>query len=147
MAFPFGKEQEHAGSFIADDLELTLGGAGGKGSLIQSANFTMTRQINMLYEIGSSQVYYVGNRRQGTCQMTRIVGGSADFKTLITTYGNMCEPKDLMLKAKGGTCGKSKGIQYNMKKATLNSMGMSVTAQDIVITESLGFMFADLDYE
>lgn len=145
MAIPFGKEQLHKGSFRADDLTLTLGGQGGDGALVQSANFTMTRQVNMLYEIGSTNVYYVGNRRNGTVQMSRIVGGSANFKTLVTEYGDMCKPKALTLEAKGG-CGGGQGVKYDMKSATLTQLGMSVTAQEIVITENLGFIFADLDY-
>jgi hypothetical protein len=37
-------------------------------------------------------------------------------------------------------------MNYKMLSATLNSLGASVTAQDIVVTESMGFMFVDLEY-
>lgn len=146
MAIPFGQEQKHSGSFRADDVELDLGGASGEKALVQSVQFTINRAINFLYEIGSTNVYYVGNRRQGQCQMSRVVGGSSSFGTLVSQYGDMCNPKDLTIRAKGGCGGASGGVTYTLKKATLNSMGASVTAQEIVINEQLGFVFADLDY-
>jgi hypothetical protein len=47
-----------------------------------------------------------------------------------------------------GTAGTTnqKSIKYSLKQATLTSVGASVTAQDVVVTENLGFMFLDLDY-
>jgi len=139
--------QKHNGSFRAEDLEMKFSTEGGPGALVQQINFTLTRQINTLYEIGSTNVYYVGNRRQGQAQLNRIVGGTANFKTLITDYGNMCAPKDVVLAAKASTCGKNQqAVTYTLKSATMTSIGASVTAQDIVITENLGFMFLDLDY-
>lgn len=144
MPSVFGQEQQHKNSFRAEDLKMTLAGADGDGALVQQVNFTLTRQVNLLYEIGSTNVYYVGNRRQGQCQMSRIVGGASNFKTLVTKYGDMCKPEDLTLTASAGCQGTP--VTYNLKKATLTQLGASVTAQDIVITENLGFIFTDLDY-
>jgi len=145
MANIFGQEQTHEGSFRADDLKLTFAGGGGSGALVQQANFTMTRQVNMLYEIGSTNVYYVGNRRQGQAQLNRVVGGSGSFRTLVSTYADMCNPDMLTLEARGGCGGAAGGVTYNLMEATLTQIGASVTAQDIVITENLGFIFADLE--
>jgi hypothetical protein len=101
----------------------------------------------MLYEIGSSNVYYVGNRRQGTAQFTRVVGGSASFMNLITTFGNLCKPQNLALSAKMAKCKENaKEVKYTLVDATLTQVGASVSAQDIVINEQLGFMFIDLYY-
>lgn len=145
MANYFGEEQLHRGSFRADDLKLVLPSGDGDGALVQQVNFTMTRQVNMLYEIGSTNVYYVGNRRQGQAQLQRVVGGSANFQALLQDYGDMCEPDMLTLEASGGCGGAGGGVTYNCMEATLTQVGASVTAQDIIITESLGFIFADLE--
>lgn len=145
MANIFGTEQTHEGSFRADDLKLTFAGGDGAGALVQQANFTLTRQVNMLYEIGSTNVYYVGNRRQGQAQLNRVVGGSGQFQQLVTTYADMCNPDMLTLEASGGCGGAAGGVTYNLMEATLTQIGASVTAQDIVITENLGFIFADLE--
>lgn len=145
MANIFGQEQTHEGSFRADDLKMTFGGGGGAGALVQQANFTLQRTVNFLYEIGSTNVYYVGNRRQGQAQLNRVVGGSGSFQTLLQTYGDMCEPEMISLEASGGCGGAGGGITYNLMEATLTQVGASVTAQEIIITENLGFVFADLE--
>lgn len=147
MANIFGSEQTHNGSFRADDLHMTFGGLGGPGALVQQANFTLTRNVSMLYEIGSTNVYYVGNRRQGQAQLNRIVGGKGNFKAMVDKFGNMCAPDIITLVASGGCAGVAGGgATYNLMEATLTTVGASVTAQEIVVTETLGFIFADLEY-
>jgi hypothetical protein len=146
MASPFGKEQQHKGTFRAEDLKMTFAGGSGDGALVQQANFTVNRTVNFLYEIGSNNIYYVGNRRQGQAQLVRVVGGSATFKTMVTKYGDMCNPADLTLEGSGGCGGVTVNVTYTLKKATLTSIGASVTAQEIVINENLGFICSDIDY-
>lgn len=153
MASPFAAGgnagQDVVGAFRAEDVTLDFGGTPAERMIVQSIQFTCTRSVNFLYEIGSAHVYYVGNRRQGQCQMTRVVGGSDAFKNLVCQYGNLCEPKDLTIKVEPkGTTGicLAGNVQYVLKQATLNSLGASVTANEIVINEQLGFIFADVDY-
>lgn len=160
-----GKDQFHNGSFRADDVQLNwtagglagaiagalgLGGGGKTGALVQSAQWTCQRTVNMLYEIGSTAVYYVGNRRQGQAQFTRVVAGSTAFKSLVTSFGNICAPQDLTIDAKQAACKGGTttggGVKYTLKSATLTSVGANVNANDIVINEQLGFMFVDLYY-
>lgn len=143
MANIFGQEQTHEGSFRAEDLKMTFGGGGGAGALVQSANFTVQRTVNFLYEIGSTNVYYVGNRRQGQAQLSRVVGGSSGMSALLEQYGDMCNPEMISLEATGGCEGG--GVTYNLMEATLSQVGASVTAQEIIITENLAFVFADLE--
>lgn len=145
MPASFGNKQTHVGSFRAEDLTLTLGGQ--QAVLVQQVQFTCNRTVNMLYEIGSNNVYYVGNRRQGQCQMSRVVGGNSSMRQLITKFGDMCKPDILELKATGsggGKCSQAKRT-YRMLDATLTSIGASITAQEIVLTENLGFIFSDLE--
>lgn len=138
--------QNHNGSFRADDLELTLPSGGGAGALVQQVQFQVQRAVNMLYEIGSNNVYYTGNRRQGTANLSRVVGSSDVFKRLLSDYGDMCNPKSLTMTAKGG-CGAQAGggVTYELLHATLTSVGASVTAQEIVVTEQLAFICSDID--
>lgn len=154
-----GEDQTHGGSFLADNVKLTWSqGAGGDGggakggALVQQVQFQIQRNVNMLYEIGSSLVYYVGGRRQGSATFNRVVSGSDTFRDLATKFGNICNPQNLYLNAaqascKGESCGETGGVKYTLISATLNSVGASVSANDVVINESLGFMFTDLGYE
>lgn len=146
-----GTTQALNGVIRAEDVKLTFPGntGGADGALVQQAQITCERTVNMIYEIGSSKVYYVGDRRRGTAQFSRVVGGSATFKGMIQQFGDICKaPENHIEMAVGASsCGGTKGtINYKLLSATLNSLGASVTAQDIVVTESMGFMFVDLEY-
>lgn len=157
MANPFvngvagGATQTHKGSFRAEDLKMTFAGQSGDGALVQQANFTVNRAVNFLYEIGSNNVYFVGNRRQGQAALQRVVSTSEAFKNLLNTYGDMCNPKDIVFTTNSG-CGTGAGnvtnnsaTSYTLKFATLTSIGASVTAQDVTVNESLQFMCVDID--
>lgn len=146
-----GTPQSLNGVIRAEDVTLVFPGAAGgsDGALVQQAQITCERTINMIYEIGSSKVYYVGDRRRGTAQFSRIVGGSAGFKGMIEQFGDICKAENnhIDMTVGASSCGATKGtMNYKMMSATLNSLGASVTANDIVVTESMGFMFVDLQY-
>ena len=153
-----GEDQKWSGSFLADNVKLTWNGPGGGGNgaakggaLVQQVQFQIQRNVNMLYEIGSPNVYYVGGRRQGNATFTRVVSGSNDFKGMAKTFGDICKPEDLTLNGSQAACGATNGasgggVTYVLMKATLNQVGASVSANDIVINETLGFMFTDLGY-
>jgi hypothetical protein len=148
------KLQTPGGAFTSENCTMTGSGLG-DGAVVQRVNFSIERPINFIYEIsgGNAQnVYYVGGRRRGQAQFERIVGGSATFTNFITNYGPLCENKgeDIVLNAKGG-CSLGPGqlsqsVKYTLITPRLTTVGASVSAQDIVIMESVGLVFLDLDY-
>jgi len=149
-----GRSQRVKGAIKAEHVKLTGSGfntAG--GAVVQQVQVSFERSMNMIYEIGSPNVYYVGDRRRGTIQGSRVVAGTGDFKAMIRTYGDMCraDSNNMSLKATSGSCSRGGGggggdISYNCKGVVLVNLGASVTAQDIVITESVGFQFVELEY-
>jgi hypothetical protein len=149
------KNQTPGGAFTAENC--TLSGTGlGDGAVVQRVNFSIERPINFIYEIGSTgntnNVYYVGGRRRGQAQFERVVGGSATFRDFVTNYGPLCANTgaDITLNAKGGCslgAGQlSQAVTYTLITPRLTTVGASVSAQDIVIMESIGLVFLDLDY-
>jgi hypothetical protein len=148
--------QTPGGAFTAENCSLTGSGLG-DGAVVQRVNFSITRPINFIYEIGSGagkqNVYYVGGRRQGQAQFERVVGGSNSFAALVNNYGPLCENKgaDIVLTAKGGCSlgggALSQTVTYTLITPRLTTVGASVSAQDIVIMETVGMVFLDLDYK
>lgn len=142
------------GAFTAENCTLT--GAGiANGAIVQRVNFSIERPINFVYEIGTGgkqNVYYVGGRRRGQATFERIVGGADSFTEFVTNYGPLCGAKgaDITLTAKGqckiGAAAGGKGVQYTLITPKLTTVGASVSAQDIVIMESVGLVFLDLEY-
>jgi hypothetical protein len=149
------KLQTPGGAFTAENCVLTGSGLG-DGAVVQRVNFSIERPINFIYEIsgGNAQnVYYVGGRRRGQAQFERVVGGANAFTNFINNYGPLCENKgaDIVLNAKGGCSlnggNLSQSVTYTLITPRLTTVGASVSAQDIVIMESVGLVFLDLDYK
>jgi hypothetical protein len=145
--FTNSEDQNWNGSFRADDLKLTFDAGGdGAGALVQSANWNVRREAQMIYELGSPNIYYVGNRRSGTIQLNRVVAASEVYQSLIDKFGDMCSPKAFELEVSGGCGGEAVRTRtYTMNFAILMGIQGSVEAQSIVVNEQIDFMFSDME--
>lgn len=148
-----GGAQSVQGVIKAEDVKLKINGVDAVGAIVQQAEWSVERTVNMMYEIGTQNVYYVGDRRRGTARFSRVVGGSKDFKTIVSTYGDLCKANTNTLGlvagatgSGGGICNSNGSVTYKLLGVTLNSLGASVTANDIIVTESMSFMFVDMEY-
>jgi hypothetical protein len=153
------KDQTIGGAFTAENCTLDLGGT--TGAIVQRVQFNIERPINFVYEISpensaGQNVYYIGGRRRGQATFERVVGGSGTFKAFIDNYGPLCAAKgaDIILKAKGGCAiggssplANSKTITYTLKVPKITALGGSVSAQDIIIMETVQMVFLELKYE
>lgn len=146
-----GRDQYHGGSFRAEDVLLTWSDNKNlEGCLVQEAQWRCARQVSMLYEIGSPAVYYVGNRRSGQASFRRVVGGKETFAQMARDFGQICTPKNLIIDARQQACGRNLtggGVSYTCVDATLNELGGAVTAEGVIISENMSFIFLDLYYQ
>lgn len=153
------RDQYHAGTFRAEDVFLSWTGdnIGSEGALVQEAQWRCARQVSMLYEIGSPAVYYVGNRRSGSASFRRVVGGRDTFAAMAQTFGQICTPQNLVIDARQTGCASvatgenvgnliGGGVKYTLVDTTLNELGGSVTAEGVVISENMSFVFIDMYY-
>lgn len=148
MPSAFAGAQSWQGSFRADQLTMRFDGNSVEGFLIQNVQFTFSQQVTMIYEIGSSYVYYVGGRSQGTATLMRVVGPQPLAADFINRYNDICDPQPIELDASAGcpnTVSYTSGIVYSLEEAVLTSISVSVTSQNVVINEQLQFMFIDLE--
>lgn len=155
-----GSSQSIGGVIRAEDVHLTIPNVQTSGAIVQQAEWTLERTINTMYEIGSNKMYYVGDRRRGQARFNRVVGGTQNFRQMVTTFGDLCKAasNSMTLSAGSSVCRSAGGpvngtdvggggeIAYTLQGVTLQSLGASVSANDIVITESMGFMFVDMLY-
>jgi len=143
-----------AGVFSADLVRVTLSG-GIADTLMQSLNFNYAQQVTRLYEVGSTNVYYVSGRTSGQAQLGRVVGPSAAIAQLYTTYGDVCNGKtnNLQFEVQGAQCsgggvaGTTTGgnLTITCKYCVLVQVGLATQAQEMIITESSQMMFSALD--
>jgi len=144
MPSVFASPQTYHGGFRADKLRLTIANTDVAGMLFQNVQFSFTQQITLLYEIGSNFVYYVGGRAQGTCTIAFVVGPGAGQAAFITSYGDLCDPKDMGFNPSSGCENVAGNLKYTMKSAVLTTVAASVNSNDLVINQQLQFMFIDL---
>jgi hypothetical protein len=144
-----GNVQTINGVIKAEDVKLKINKNDAIGAIVQRAQWSLERTVNMLYEIGTQNVYYVGDRRRGQAQFERVVGGSKTFVEMVKAYGDLCKANDNTMALSAGATSCAAGgsaLEYNLLGVTLQSLGASVTANDIVVSESMGFMFVDMEY-
>ncbi len=151
------------GGFAADAANIFFGAVGplaagvlnavnaGVGLLTQNINIQYQQPINRIFEIGGPFEYFVAGRPQGTMTLGRIVGPRAVTTAFYTTFGNVClGPLTQMIFAGASGCaslptlGGRNGFEFGINGALLQSIGISVSAQDMVINEQLQFMFISL---
>jgi len=146
MAQIYTAQQQHKGSFKADALKLSFNGDS-LGSLAQGINVTFTQQVSMMYELGTSNVYYVGGRCQGQAQVSRVIGpagGGGGGGTPVSGYGDICKPANIQIDIETGGCSTAQAQNLIMKAAVLVSYAISATSQEVVINNQLSYQFIDM---
>ena len=152
------------GAFTTDMAAVVFGGAGDSklGALVQNMTFNYSQNVIKLYEVGSSggmgktNIYYVGGRTNGAASVARIVGPVDTLTAVYKKFGDVCNAcdnnitLDLVNSActQGSCAGKVPNgkIKFTLKYCVLVQMGISVTAQDMVINEQTQLMFSGLQY-
>lgn len=150
------------GTFASDGAKIVFSGGGtglggGVGLLCQQLQVQYQQQITRLYEIGSNYTFLVAGRTQGSLSVARILGPRTVQMAFYGTYGNVCNAATNNLgilletgcpKGTSGNPGLVGGLgklALNIKNVVLTSLGLTLTAQDMIINEALQAMFVSLD--
>jgi hypothetical protein len=139
----FSREVNYGGAFSADGASVQFAGYGA-GFLIQSLRWTYQQQITRLYEVGSPDIYLVAGRTQGSVAMQRVLGPLAIATAFYQQYGNVCGAgqNNLSFTMETGCGGAAAGTQtIDIRHAVISQIGGAVSAQDMVIHETLAMMF------
>ena len=159
----------YGGSFSADAARVTfaqagilgesvaLGGAGvairGVGMLVQNLTFTYQQAVTRIYEIGSNFSFYVAGRTQGSANMGRVLGPRPLMPFFYKKYGDVCNAAsnilDLELATGCSTIGSfattaGQKYRFSVKYCVITSIGVSMTAQEMLVNEQLQMLFCSL---
>ena len=140
------------GAFAADSSELILPGSPAKGLLVQQLQFTYAQQITRLYEIGSQAIYYVGGRTNGDATINRVLGPKPLATEFYTDYGDLCKAGTNTLQFKmSAACPTGAETRADatlvLGMTVVTQVGVTMTAQDMLINEQLRMMYSGLKYE
>ena len=152
MSDVFGRRPlTFGGAFAADSAIMSVGvlGDAGTGFIIQTLSIQYQQPITRIYEVGSQYTYYVAGRPQGTANVAAVIGPGKLIATFFESIGDVCNAagNDLTFGVQPGCLGSSykyPGIQFIAKNIVLQSIGVSVAAQDMVINQQLSLFFTAL---
>lgn len=145
MPAVFASQQKFNGGFRSDQLKVSFGGTDVAGFTVQSINASFTQQVSTVFELGSPNLYFVGGRAQGQASMSHLVGPTQLTGTLIRKYNNLCSPEDINLDASSGC--RTGGSNYTLQDAVLVSLQVNTDVNQPVVSQTLGFMFANMDHQ
>lgn len=142
------------GTFSPDIAgNLTAPASTGTGLLVQNIGIQYQQPINRIFEIGGAYAYYVAGRPQGNMTLGRIVGPRPISVAFYIVFGDVClGPVTTMFfgAAQGCTARPVLGVgtpnqfMFAINGSLLQSIGLSVAAQDMIVNEQLQFMFISL---
>lgn len=163
--FGYKRNPKPEGVFSSEESILTFGTtdlANAIGYLVQSWSVGYQQQVQEIFEIGSSALYWMKGRPQGTGALARVIGEHAadspsNTKLFPQEAYDLCDGGALMrIKAKSGACGNRGGGSYQVQSqakevaialdgCVITSIGFQVAVGDTLINESVAFRFGAME--
>jgi hypothetical protein len=139
MADIFGYNRGGAADvFVADRSRLTIVGVDGV-DLIQNWSVQYQQNIQPLYEVGSSRLFWAKSNPIGSGSIGRIVGQS-----FLTMSHDICDGgTTITITNASGSCSGGQ-VGLSCVGAICTSIGFSAQAGNPTVSESLAFQFASL---
>jgi len=121
--------------------------------LLQNAAFAYQQQITRLFDLASSNIYYVRGRAQGTGQLGQVLGPAKLSRAFMHTYGNVCNAATNQLNfTMGAGCKSSAGGYWEnshgflAKFVVIDQIGLQMTAEQMVIQQNVNMMISAFEY-
>ena len=143
------------GSFASDTAVLKMGtNPAVELGIVQNAQIQFAQSIARIYDVGNTGavgqqavVWYVGGRTQGQATLARVLGpASKGLGEFYKRVGNVCEAANnrLTFTFLAG-CAGAVSTTYTLTAAVMVNVGISVSAQDMIVNENVSLMFANLE--
>lgn len=139
MADIFGYSRTGASDvFVADKSRLSIAGVSGT-DLIQGWQLNYSQQIQPIYEIGSSKLYWAKGNPVGQGTIARIVGNS-----FLSMTSDICDKgTTVTITNASGACSGG-NVSISCTGSICTSIGFQAQAGQPTVSESLTFLFASL---
>lgn len=127
--------------FTSEKSRLSISGVSGADSLIQNWQLNYQQQIQPIYEIGSSRVYWLKANPVGSGSISKIVGSG-----VLRMGTSLCDTSGTSITIRAGGSCKGGSVNISCSGVVVTSVGFQSSAQTPIVTQNLGFMFASLKY-
>ena len=142
----------YGGSFTSDGARVHFAGdIEGAGLLIQNISVNFQQAITRIWELSSNTTYYVGGRTSGQMGMTRVLGPAALSRAFYELYGDVCNIADgtvITLNFENSCLPDGESLSettYQVRQPVITSLGVNMSAADMVISENVTMLFASLE--
>lgn len=133
--------------FSVEDTILTMsGGQSVVGALIQNWSVNYSQNVQEIFELGSSKLYWVKGRPAGQGAIGKAIGDT-NIKFFSNDAYDVCSGGATFdLTAGSGICsgGSAKEVKLSMGGCVVTSVGFSMTVADTRLMEQISWRFAAL---
>lgn len=152
MADIFGRANSGmGGAFTSALAQINLAGSGlANKLLIARLQANYQQDVQRIFELESDKAYFVIGRPQGQGTIGAIFGPKAVSQAAYASLADPCIAHNITFQSNDATCipGQSGntggGWSRTLNNVILNSIDFSVEAQQMLINENLGFVFATM---
>lgn len=155
------QSQAFGGSFAADAAQISFSSIGGFGSdallgggvglLTQSLACQYSQNITRVYELGTNRTFLIAGRVQGRLDMQRILGPRPVQVAFYSKFGNVCNAatNNIGVRAQTGcaSAGDLSSIGFGVKSCVIETLGLNINSQDMILNEALSMMFCSMDLQ
>jgi len=141
---------DFGGAFASDSASVNIAGINGVGLIVQQLSIQYQQPITRIYEVGTQKTYFIAGRPQGTATIASILGPGPLFTFLYQFLGDVCQAagRNIEICMKPG-CSGNENQQFNAikiiaKDVVMQSIGMAIASQDMVLNQQMGLFFTSL---
>lgn len=138
--FNYNRTSKSAGQVASSEFAVIS--LGGKQSLVQSVTVQYGQTIQPIVQIGDVNIYLMAGRAQGSVQASKLVGGGG---FLSGWKGKECgKISSMSVNMNGGRCGFSGGGSLSFDGGILESVNITLSAEQLQISESATIKIASM---
>lgn len=150
--FGYNRDPKPQSVFSSENASLTLEG-NAEGYMVQQWQVDYQQTVQEIFELGSSNLYWLKGQPQGQGQIGRIVGGSngggsGRHQFFDPDSFDLCRGgANMTIEMVNPACdGDGDGsVSMTMSGVVVTSIGYSASVQDLLMRENFGFRFAKMD--
>ena len=149
--FGYTRDPKPQSVFSSDAAHLTIEGKG-DGYMIQQWQIAYQQNVQEIFELGSSNLYWVRGQPQGQMSIGRVVGGAygSDLRFFGSDAFDVCQGgSEVQLEMAPGTCdaassGFGTSATVHLKGVIVTAFGFSSSVQDMMIQQNIQLRFASM---
>jgi len=147
----FSRTTQYGGSISGESTTMTFANEKNKnqlptGLLLQRVDIRYSQTISRLFALESGKAYFVAGPTSGSLTIAHVVGPAGLMDALWLQYGNVCNISGAFQIGVEGGCGeKQKRGTIKVNQPVINSINLSVAAQDIAINSGFSAQFVSLE--